>query len=278
MSPSAITQLVSFLTRPLMRSHSPATIVSLQRSLQAAFSASPASSLFLSAGCPPPAPIQRACLLTGARWAEWIRLLSGGIDVQLFITETSLAVKVGKMPRRTLWFTASVAAPIKSTALAFMLIPSAMPFASRLRAAATLTCTRVRRGAALNPTRIPTLLSSSWEDDDNSESDSESDSDSDSDVSDSDSSFTSVSSTTSISTPASWSSLRCAPTVVCNAKTDLAQYNYEGGVTRVMSGGVMLGAPSKVRQSTVVPAKRSSGKSQNTARADAATSWRKTAA
>ncbi|KAJ7032587.1 hypothetical protein C8F04DRAFT_1235345 [Mycena alexandri] len=278
MSPSAITQLVSFLTRPLMRSHTPATIVSLQRCLQTAFSTSPESFLFLSASCPPPTAIQRACLLTNVRWADWIRLLSGGIDVQLFITEASLAVKVGKMPRRTLWFTASVAAPIKSTALALMLVPSAMPFASRLRAAATLTCTRVRRGAALNPTRIPTLLSSSWEDDADSECDSESDSDSGSDVSDSDSSFTSASSATSISTFSSWSSLRCAPVVACNAKTDLAQYNYEGGVTRVMSGGVMLGAAPKVRQSTVVPPKWSSGKSQSTARADAAASWRKIAA
>ncbi|KAJ7023657.1 hypothetical protein C8F04DRAFT_1133878 [Mycena alexandri] len=286
MSASAITQLVSFLTRPLMRSHTPATIISLQNCLQTALSASPESTFLLSPSCPPPAPIQRACLLTGVRWADWSRLLSEGLDVQLFISEASLAVKVGTMPRRTLWFTASVAAPMKSTALALMLVPSAMPFASRLRAAATLTCTRTRRGAALHPTRIPTLLSSSWEDDaDDSESDSDSDfdSDSDSDASDSGSSFTSASSVMSISSTSSpttspW--FRCvpAPTVVCHAKADLAQYNYEGGVTRVMSGGVMLGAAPKPRPSTVVPTRQSLGKSRNAASANAAASWRKATA
>ncbi|KAJ7734081.1 hypothetical protein B0H16DRAFT_1578221 [Mycena metata] len=266
---SAITQLVSFLTRPLMRSHTPATIIPLQNCLQTALSASPESTLLLSASCPPPTPIQRACLLTGVRWADWIRLLSEGLDVEVFISEASLAVKVGTLPRRTL-FNASVAAPIKSTALALMLTPSAMPFASRLRAAAALTCTRTRRGAALHPTRIPTLLSSSWEDDaDASESESDSDSDSDyaSDCA-SESSFTSASSATSVSSSAT-PSPRTMPTSpwfrsVPAPKADLAQYKYAGGITRVMSGGVMLG-----RTSTVTPALQSR---------KAAASWRKTSA
>ncbi|KAJ7167024.1 hypothetical protein C8R46DRAFT_1192253 [Mycena filopes] len=263
MSATAITQLVSFLTRPLMRSHTPATIISLQICLQTALLASPESTLFLSASCPPPAPIQRACLLTGVRWADWISLLSGGVDVQVFLTEALLAVKVGTLPRRTLWFTASVAAPIKSTALALMLVSSAMPFKHRLRAAAALTSTRARCGAALNPTRIPTLLSSSWEDETDAESDMyDSDSDSDSESSDSESgySFTSASSATSISTPTSPTALpfRRAP----SAKSEPAQYTYEGGVTRVMSGGVMLGS---------VPAPISTSRRT-------APSWRKTAA
>ncbi|KAJ7868714.1 hypothetical protein B0H13DRAFT_2063984 [Mycena leptocephala] len=254
-SSAAVNQLVSFLTRPLMRSHAHATIVSLQLCLQSSLSGLPAESSFLlSAKCPPPLAIQRACLVSGMRWAEWIRLLSSGIDLQIFITESSLAVKVGTMPRRILWVAPDTASPAVKTVSPsirpFALLPAGTPFGARLRT--TVVSTRTRRGAtcALNPTRIPTLLSYSFDaeelasaSDSDADSDCDSESDSDSDISDSGFSFTSASSATSLST----------------------------------TGGVMLGAPPKPR-AIVSSNGRPSGVSQNTVRRTGvwtADSWRR---
>jgi hypothetical protein len=39
----------------------------------------------------------------------------------------------------------------------------------------------------------------------------------------------------------------CAGDATLTAKPDLTRYKYQGGVTQVMSGGVMLGAPPKSR-------------------------------
>ncbi|KAJ7128655.1 hypothetical protein C8R44DRAFT_979270 [Mycena epipterygia] len=260
MSSTPVTHLVSFLTRPLMRSHNPATIVSLQLCLHTALSASTQSSLLLSASCPPPPQIQRACILSGIRWADWIRLLSGGIDLQILISESSLSVQLGTMPPRIIWDAVSLHAP-KPRSPAF--IPVGTPFGARLRA--TLASARTRRGAALNPTRIPTLLSST-------DSDADSDSDSDSDISDSGCSFTSASSSTSVATTAS------AKPVVDHTKTDVTRYMYQGGSTQVMSGGVMLGAaaPPKVKRGPAVFSNgRSSASFTRKTGVSSADSWRK---
>ncbi|KAJ7723628.1 hypothetical protein DFH07DRAFT_1067184 [Mycena maculata] len=231
MSSTAITHAVSFLTRPLMRAHTPATILSLQLYLQTALSASPLApetALRLSATCPPPPVIQRACLASGVRWANWIKLLSGGLDLTLFIAVSSLSVQLGRGPCRDVWV-----APVTSTSP--VLGPAEPAFGAYLRAA--LASARTRRGAAsaLNPTRIPSPLSSSLEDD--SASDSDSGSDCDSDASDSGYSFTSASSATSVS------SAELSPKA---GATRATKYVYQGGVTQVVSGGVMLGvcAPS----------------------------------
>ncbi|KAJ6546207.1 hypothetical protein DFH09DRAFT_1171487 [Mycena vulgaris] len=273
MSTTPVNHLVSFLTRPLMRSHTPATIVSLQLCLHTAFSSTLAqpASLLLSASCPPPPQIQRACLVSGVRWAEWIRLLSGGLDVQLFISESALSVQLGSMPRRSLWVAPAdttarpPSAPSSISKLRSpVLMPAGTAFGARLRA--TLASARTRRGAALNPTRIPTLLSSE------SDLDSDSESDSDSDVSDSGSSFTSVSSATSVSSDSR--SPICTP--ASPAKPDVTRYMYQGGVTQVVSGGVMLGAPSPKRAPAMFANRRPSGIPQHAAR-KTADSWRKSA-
>ncbi|KAJ6502917.1 hypothetical protein C8R47DRAFT_1107183 [Mycena vitilis] len=227
MSSSAVMQLVSFLTRPLMRTRTPATIASLQLSLRTAFATLPAeSSLFLSGTCPPPPAVQRACIVSGILWADWIRALSGGIDVQVYITPATLAVKLGRMPRRVLWKCAQT-----------QTVPTSL---SAFRFPAAAASVRPRRGAAaLHPTRIPSLLSSCSYDALDLELDSDSDSECDSDSAsecDSDSSFTSASSASSHAS--SFASMRA----IANAKRE---YKYNGGVTQVVSGGVMLGlAPS----------------------------------
>ncbi|KAF7342403.1 hypothetical protein MVEN_01829300 [Mycena venus] len=149
MSSPAVNHLVSFLTRPLMRSLAPTTIVSLQVYLHRVFSSSPQQPLVLSAACPPPPAIQQACIVSGVRWEEWIQRLSSGIDLKIFLTETSLAVKLGAMPRRMLWVAtnnADAPAPFARTharASSFR-APPMISFGSRLRMRATLFPARPR--------------------------------------------------------------------------------------------------------------------------------------
>jgi len=286
MSSSAITHLVSFLTRPLMRSYAPTTIVSLQVYLCTALSSSP-QTLVLSAKCLPPPVLQRACVVSGIAWAEWIQSLSSGIDLKIFVTESSLAVKLGTMPRRMLWVARenAVDKPKPTLAPAFR-FPSVMaartPSSARPRTTSVSARARNDKSAALNPTRIPTLLSSSYTVEDiafECDSDSESDTDSDSDISDS--GFSSTSSVTSVSTTSScaFSSI-VRPTPA--AKADAKRYLYQGGVTQVVGGGVMLGVVPKPRLSGLFSRgkARPSGIPHNAVRKTAAStadSWRRSA-
>ncbi|KAJ7247393.1 hypothetical protein B0H12DRAFT_1324896 [Mycena haematopus] len=264
---SAINYLVSFLTRPLLTIYSPATILALQLSLHSSFSSAPAKSLLLSAKCPPPLPLQRACAVAGIRWAEWTRLLSQGLDVHIFITASSVAVALGRMPRRTVWIALDnsslpAAKPASPPVHSSALLPAAPRGSARLRTTFASVRTRSCRGAALNPTHIPTLLSSSYNAEDVA---SDSDSDSDSETSDSGLSFTSSSSTTSASTAAS-SSPCASPYPAVTAISTVSRYAYHGGVTQVVGSRVMLGPP-------VFSHRRPSGRPGNTARKIATYNW-----
>ncbi|KAJ7260649.1 hypothetical protein C8J57DRAFT_1720007 [Mycena rebaudengoi] len=254
MSSPAINRLVSFITRPLMSLHTAATMVSLQICLYAALSAIPTpSSLLLSAQSLPPPQIQTACIATGIHWSDWFHLLSNGKDVELYISASALAVQIGDGPRMALWTAPAVNAcatiPLlkaKSPALK----PAGTAFAASLRA--TLASARARRAALISPS--------------DSDSDS-SDSESDSDVSDSGSSFTSHSSTTSVSSLES--DVPCTPIA---DRTKVNVYMYQGGVTQVMSGGVMLGGAPRPTQTVCTPACR-----PRTLRSPvSANNWRKT--
>ncbi|KAJ7666354.1 hypothetical protein B0H17DRAFT_1336352 [Mycena rosella] len=263
MSSTPLTHLVSFLTRPLMRAHTPATIVALQVYLNAALApcldSSSESTLLLSARCPPPPALQKACIVSGVRWADWIRLLSAGIDVQVLVSNASLSVRLGKMPRRTLWV-----APREDDQFS-KYAAWAWPVVSPLASA------RTRRGAAINPTRIPTLLSACTSASEiESDSDCDSDSDSGSDC-ESDSGRSSISAFSFTSASSASSSSRSAP------KPGVMRYNYTGGVTHVVSGGVMLGAganPTPKPAAPPTPYKRPAGHVRSAA-SELAASWRR---
>ncbi|KAJ7260660.1 hypothetical protein C8J57DRAFT_1319192, partial [Mycena rebaudengoi] len=262
MSSPAINRLVSFITRPLMSLHTAATMVSLQIYLHAALSAIPTpSSLLLSAHSLPPSQIQTACIATGIQWADWLHLLSDGKDVELFISASALAVQIGDGPRMVLW-TAPAADTGATTPLLNAKSPALKPagtaFAASLRA--TLASARARRVAITSP----------------SDSDS-SDSESDSGVSDSGSSFSSHSSTTSVSSFDS--DAPCSPVV----KVDVTRYMYHGGVTQVMSGGVMLGGAPRPTPKARAPRPTQTArplasrpKTLRKASAVSANNWRKT--
>ncbi|KAJ7176274.1 hypothetical protein C8R43DRAFT_556494 [Mycena crocata] len=333
-STPSTSHLVSFLTRPLMKSYTPATVVALQLALLAALSESASTlTLFLSATCPPPAPLQRACLASGIRWADWIRLLSSGLDCTLFLTPTSVAVRLGTMPRRVVWSASASAAgqptstsfkPLRSVSVSATPTPfNGVTRGLRATLASALTRTRTRIGpaAALNPTRIPTLLSASCtfapaspssESEFSSASDDSDDSDSDYAPSDSGRSSTSSSSVYTSASEYSVSSAATSATSlssVCTAAAmkpavytaprpaapkptaaaPVTRYMYQGGVTQVMSGRVMLGvaAPSALpsaRPAAVVrPAASSPRKAPATQRKPASSSaaqagsWRRAA-
>ncbi|KAJ7667318.1 hypothetical protein B0H17DRAFT_1142807 [Mycena rosella] len=229
MSSTPLTQLVFFLTRPLMRAHTPATIVSLQLYLHTALApliSDCETAHLLSPRCPPPPALQTACLLSGIRWAEWIQLLAGGLDVQLSLSTALLAVQLGATPRRVIWTAATnTSEPPKAASPASELRSPAL----RLRAA--LVSAHTRRAAALNSTHSPTMRSTAYYPASPSSSETDSDSDSDCD-SDSGSSFTSASSATFVSSD-------FPPT-----NPAVTRYLYSGGVTQVVSGRVMLGAPN----------------------------------
>ncbi|KAJ7697439.1 hypothetical protein B0H17DRAFT_1328907 [Mycena rosella] len=229
MSSTPLTQLVSFLTRPLMRSHTPATIVALQLYLHTALApliSDCETAHLLSPRCPPPPALQTACLLSGIRWAEWIQLLAGGLDVQLSLSTAVLAVQLGALPRRVIWTAATNKSEAPKAASS-----ASEPRSPALRLRATLVSAHTRRAAALNPTRSPTMLSTTYSPASPSASEADSDSDSDYD-SDSGSSFTSVSSATSV------------PSDSPPTNSTVTRYLYSGGITQVVSGRVMLGAPN----------------------------------
>ncbi|KAJ7610385.1 hypothetical protein FB45DRAFT_942374 [Roridomyces roridus] len=222
---TTITHLVSFLTRPLMRAHAPKTILALQRHLLAAFTAPDfvATEFLLSADCPPPPTLQVACLVSGIRWAEWIRLLSAGLDLRVILKPTELVVELGT--RRLVRVASSAVDGVKS-----------------------VTDAPRPRSAAINPTRVPSSLSSCYSaSDDEDDSDSEFESESDAE---SDSGHSSVSSATSVENvcakplpilrPTPF--LLRRPTAAKATQAAAQRYLYDGGVTQVLSGGVMLGS------------------------------------
>ncbi|KAJ7641026.1 hypothetical protein FB45DRAFT_899289 [Roridomyces roridus] len=274
-STTTITHLVSFLTRPLMRAHAPKTILALQRHLLAAFTAPDfvATEFLLSADCPPPPTLQVACLVSGIRWAEWIRLLSAGLDLRVILEPTELVVELGT--RRLV--------RVASSAIGGGVNSLARP-----------------RSAAINPTRVPTSLSSCYSASDDEEEEDYSDSESESDV-ESDSGCSAASSATSVEDVCAKPIPILRPTPFLLRKptakaTQVAaqRYLYDGGVTQVLSGGVMLGsaaaaptpkraAPTPVLPKLRIPSARPApalrgslaGGVQRKTAPDAAMSWRR---
>ncbi|KAJ7469681.1 hypothetical protein FB451DRAFT_1400507 [Mycena latifolia] len=99
--------------------------------------------MHLSPSCPPHAPLQAACLLTGVRWAASAPLLATGLELTLFVSTGAIEVKLRRMPKRVVW---AAAAEAPAPCRAILGIPG--------------ITRRTRQGTALHPTRAPTLLSS----------------------------------------------------------------------------------------------------------------------
>ncbi|KAJ7279671.1 hypothetical protein C8J57DRAFT_1303913 [Mycena rebaudengoi] len=267
MSTSAsVAHLISFLTRPLLSAYAPATVTSAQLILNATLATVPSATFTLSASGTPPPSILSASIGAGIPWASWFNALGGGRDVLVFYGPTFVKVRVGDGQVTTVWSEDAQGSvtPISQLKAVPLLQQST---GARLRAA--LLSARVRsirrEQTAAAPIRLPSLLfASSPTSSDSDSSYDASDSDSDSDCESSTSSkFTSYSAE-SLLTSAASSPVSSPPKSAClplplyraprpigvskpsivsadKSKKDLTAYLYQGGVTRVMTGGVMLG-------------------------------------
>ncbi|KAJ6517440.1 hypothetical protein C8R47DRAFT_1087282 [Mycena vitilis] len=270
MSPSAIAHVVAFLTRPLVSSFAPETISSAQVILTASLASTSSATITLNATSTPPTPLLAASIGAGIPWTAWLAAL-GAVkdDILLSYGPGYVKVRRGGAPVTDIWSDRQgSAALILHTQVHTKAGPSPLfqqNTSARLRAvllSARVRSIRREQGAVPCPT--------SDSDDSESECASDSDSTSDSDsVSSTCSRFTSYSSdslTSAGSAPATPAQVAAALPVAVGAyrppfrraqvaakprpsasvpvdrsKKDTTAYLYQGGVTRVMTGGVMLG-------------------------------------
>ncbi|KAJ7783432.1 hypothetical protein DFH07DRAFT_185367 [Mycena maculata] len=106
---STVAHAVSFLTRPLLKSYAPATIVKLQLVLEANLTALYAQSwivndplrgsgrrcLTLSPDCLPPRAVYAACIAAGVQWFDWIALL-GGREIDFFVDPGCISMRLDR--------------------------------------------------------------------------------------------------------------------------------------------------------------------------------------
>lgn len=112
-----LAQAIAYLTRPLTLSYPGATVIRLQLVLEANLTALFASSwvpgdplrgsgrrcLTLSPTCLPPRAIYAACLATGVQWFDWMAAL-GGREFDFFVDPGCISVRFGKGSKLiTIW-------------------------------------------------------------------------------------------------------------------------------------------------------------------------------
>ncbi|GLB36420.1 putative BTG family protein [Lyophyllum shimeji] len=104
-----VAHAISYLTRPLIASHSANAIIKLQLVLEANLTALYAPTwvlkeplrgsgrrcLTLSPDCLPPRPIYAACIAAGVQWFEWIAAL-GNREFDLFVDPGCVSVRYGR--------------------------------------------------------------------------------------------------------------------------------------------------------------------------------------
>ncbi|CAK5266373.1 unnamed protein product, partial [Mycena citricolor] len=260
---TALPHVIAFLSRGLLAKFSPGAVTSLQLILTASLRSAPSTATFIltSATGTLPAPLRAASTGSGIPWSAWFSILSGGAArVLLFYGPDYVKLRIGDGALVDLWRARVPAAAARAAKPLSMLKGVAHPLlqantGARLRAA--LLSARVRHSRRLEAASVPEAMELSDSDDsDDSESDmdsyeSRSTVESDSDVespssfysydgfdadSDSDSDCDEpISASDCDSDVATWS-----PSPAVKAQT----YVYQGGVTRVTSGGVMLGSAS----------------------------------
>ncbi|KAJ7062762.1 hypothetical protein C8F01DRAFT_103770 [Mycena amicta] len=229
----SIPHLVVYLTRPLFAAGINATsITTAQIILNAALYShkSPSSILTLSNDAPP-APLLAASVGAGIEWSVWFAALTQDSNEAMTVVYGPGYVKtqLGAGALTDVWSEEAQGSVIRI---------------SRVRQPSSR--------ATVQPSRIliPTLLSTQ-DDECSSSSSSSDDSDAESDVSSSATVY-SLSPASPKTKPFVLSPLRSRPLPAIPKSTPLAKkdttaYMYKGGVTRVMTGGVMLGprAPAK---------------------------------
>ncbi|KAF5366889.1 hypothetical protein D9615_010538 [Tricholomella constricta] len=221
MSPNASSPALEaaaiFLARPLvlLGTHSPTTLVALQGFLQSALS--PRSHLMerlsFTTTSLPPLPIQLACVAFGIKWAHWIRAL-GGAAFDLFIEPTRVYVVKKSTGQVGVIWVAKDASDVSRSILV-----SKAPVSPETDSEPESDLSDGEFDDA-PPSSRPSSRSST--------------------VSDSTFSSSSRSSHTSASSISSLPSI-AKPALAPAPKPQTTKYLYQGGVSTVLTGGVMLG-------------------------------------
>ncbi|KAJ7626812.1 hypothetical protein FB45DRAFT_55299 [Roridomyces roridus] len=275
MSSSAIRHVIAFLTKPLVAGTPLQAIATAQLILNASLP-TPAATLSLSSTSAPPPALLAASIGSTIPWTVWLQALGGGRDVLLFYGPGYVKVRIGDGSVADVWSeeTQGSVVPISHARLRATLLSARLRSVHRVQQEHT------------NTIRIPTLLadddsSSDYESDADSEHSSTFSSySSESATTSADSQCSSSAALKASSVlPAAPSLLYRAPqrraavvvdrtkkhlfastrpgpyrapalrptTKTASAPASATTYLYQGGVTRVMTGGVMLGssAPSK---------------------------------
>ncbi|KAJ6450978.1 hypothetical protein C8R47DRAFT_311508 [Mycena vitilis] len=267
---SAIPHVVLFLTRPLLSTFTAKAVYSAQLILTASLAPLSSATYTLNANSIPQ-PLLAASIGAGISWNAWLAAL-GCDEILLSFGPSHFEVCLGDTEATEVWNAerdGNISIPRAQTQTQ----PEAStsrPTNARLRAVLVSACVRTfrRQQSMVAPIRIPTIILSPTDESD-SEAESEAseypDSDSDSASSTSSSKFTSYSSESCTSAgsppttptesikciPTAFSSTSCLPIRSASSKVppprvnlsrvDTTAYLYRGGVTRVMTGGVMLG-------------------------------------
>ena len=116
--PKSLTEVIAFLTRPLVMFYTPSEIAALEvvlkTTLTAAYFASrePYLFLMLSPASQPPRPILAACIATCVRWADWIIAL-GGKELDILVEPSRAVIRYGGQGStiKTIWQESSVYRP-----------------------------------------------------------------------------------------------------------------------------------------------------------------------
>ncbi|KAH8795224.1 hypothetical protein DL96DRAFT_1690018 [Flagelloscypha sp. PMI_526] len=288
--PAAITQAINLLTTPLLTTHSVQAIAPLRALLQAnlvvilPITGEIHLNFKLSPYTLPPKPILASCVASGITWAEWSRAL-GGKPLEVLITNSGVRMTTAVQGRPVTVFRNAEDANNNNNPINVMPATTNDPFVSKVRPDVAIARrliarpTTDRASTATPPLRIPTSglripaptskLSQSFSPFDDSDSDSDSDISRPSSrlstfsfesSSDGGSSMTSASSFSSspVSTKAKSTAFSkvIAPPVINRAHQANMNYLYEGGSTRVMTGGVMLGGAPRAAATSSSPIKK----------------------
>ncbi|KAG1757312.1 hypothetical protein EDB19DRAFT_1891091 [Suillus lakei] len=258
-----LAQAIAYLTRPLILTHPAATIIRLQLALEANLTALFAPSwvpkeplrgsgrrcLTLSPTCLPPRAVYAACLASSVQWFDWIAAM-GGREFDFFVDPGCISVRFGKGTKLiTIWSEELIAQAVSvSHHTYFSQLPSrSKTFAQQLLEndrtdddeLFALIADEVSAPTWMTPVvdhfPAPTYRSS-----------------------DSDSCFSAMSASTLSSKSDNQLSrrerARQARVFIDTSKTEVTPY--DGGKTTVLTGGVMLGAPSRGKSGPSAPAWR----------------------
>ncbi|KAF8344410.1 serine-rich protein [Amanita rubescens] len=278
--PKSLTEVIAFLTRPLVVFYTPSEIAALEvvlkTTLTAAYFASREPHLFLmlSPESQPPRPILAACIAACVRWADWIVVL-GGKELDILVEPSRAVIRYGGQDGtiKTIWQESSVYRP----QLRVQVPPSIheRPSGSFLRATVDSAVSR-----AQGRTKAQELLASNDKEEtdeifallsnvtgitptptfeqfqiDNPSSGSSPDSSRPSSRS-SNFSFFSLASSTDSMTSCSSTFTRSGDVPepedadesqvhIDKSKKTVQKYLYQGGISTVLTGGVMLGSAKK---------------------------------